>query len=155
MLSHQSQQCHTAGKHRRRLTESQVQSIYLAGNRATKIAGSFGVNEKTVRDAPPRPVPAPTCLASSPRPACPASSASDPAPPRLPRLPRPAPCRPTRHLPSAQPAPGTRRATPATLPPRPGHASLPFRSGSPYGSDCHRKSLSNSPCTGNLTCVEA
>ena len=53
MLSHQSQQCHTAGKHRRRLTESQVQSIYLAkkpGIRATKIAGSFGVNEKTVRD---------------------------------------------------------------------------------------------------------
>ena len=50
MPSHQS---HTAGKHRRRLTESQVQSIYLAkkpGIRATKIACSFGVNEKTVRD---------------------------------------------------------------------------------------------------------
>ena len=53
MLSRQSQQRHVASKHRRRLTESQVQSIYLAkkpGIRATKIAGSFGVNEKTVRD---------------------------------------------------------------------------------------------------------
>ena len=53
MPSHQNQQRHTTYKHRRRLTESQVQSIYLAkkpGNRATKIAGSFGVNEKTVRD---------------------------------------------------------------------------------------------------------
>ena len=53
MPSQQSQQRHTAAKHRRRLTESQVQSIYLAkkpGNRATKIAGSFGVNEKTIRD---------------------------------------------------------------------------------------------------------
>ena len=53
MHSQQSQQCHTAGKHRGRLTGSEVQSIYLAkkpGNRATKIAGSFGVNEKTVRD---------------------------------------------------------------------------------------------------------
>ena len=53
MHSQQSQQRHTAAKHRRRLTESQVQSIYLAkkpGIRATKIAGSFGVNEKTVRD---------------------------------------------------------------------------------------------------------
>ena len=53
MHSQQSQQCHTAGKNRGRLTGSEVQSIYLAkkpGNRATKIAGSFGVNEKTVRD---------------------------------------------------------------------------------------------------------
>ena len=53
MPSQQSQQCHTAGKNRGRLTELEVQSIYLAkkqGMRATKIAGSFGVNEKTVRD---------------------------------------------------------------------------------------------------------
>ena len=53
MTSQQSQQRPTAGKHRRRLTESQVQRIYLAkkpGIQATKIAGSFGVNEKTVRD---------------------------------------------------------------------------------------------------------
>ena len=53
MPSQQSQQCHTAARHRGRLTGPEVQSIYLAkkqGIRATKIAGSFGVNEKTVRD---------------------------------------------------------------------------------------------------------
>ena len=53
MPSRQSQLCHMAGKHPGRLTQSQVQRIYLAkkpGIRATKIAGSFGVNEKTVRD---------------------------------------------------------------------------------------------------------
>ena len=53
MPSQQSQQRHTIARHRGRLSGSEVQSIYLAkkpGNRATKIAGSFGVNEKTVRD---------------------------------------------------------------------------------------------------------
>ena len=53
MPSQQSQQRHTVARHRGRLTGSEVQSIYLAkkqGIRATKIAGSFGVNEKTVRD---------------------------------------------------------------------------------------------------------
>ena len=53
MPSQRSQQRHTAARHRGRLTGPEVQSIYLAkkqGIRATKIAGSFGVNEKTVRD---------------------------------------------------------------------------------------------------------
>ena len=53
MPSQRSQQRHTVARHRGRLTGSEVQSIYLAkkqGIRATKIAGSFGVNEKTVRD---------------------------------------------------------------------------------------------------------
>ena len=51
----QQSQHHTVGhgKYRGRLKESQVQSIFLTkkpGIRAIKIAGSFGVNEKTVRD---------------------------------------------------------------------------------------------------------
>ena len=53
MPLHQSHQRLAAGKHRARLTEAEVQSIYLAkitGTPATKVASWFGVNEKTIRD---------------------------------------------------------------------------------------------------------
>ena len=53
MHAQQSHHRLAAGKHRARLTEAEVQSIYLAkitGTPATKVASWFGVNEKTIRD---------------------------------------------------------------------------------------------------------